>query len=112
MGAGVLVLKRKSNASGQANKLSKTPKQMERHLKGVANHRRIEILLLIAQNPESSVEDISDVLNCNYKTLSIHTFRLVNAGLIDKKHKGRRVVHQLTPYGKVFVSFLKTFQHS
>ena len=28
----------------------KTAKQLERHFKGMANHKRIEILLLVAEN--------------------------------------------------------------
>ena len=85
---------------------------MERHLKGIANHRRIEILLLVAKREGISVEEIAEALDCNFKTLSIHIFKLVHAGLVDKKYKGRNVVHRLTPYGKVFVSFLTTFAHS
>ena len=85
---------------------------MERHLKGISNHWRIAVLMLIADEEGISVEEISDKLHCNFKTLSIHLIKLVNAGLIDKKYKGRNVVHHLTPYGKLFVSFLTTFQHS
>ncbi len=90
----------------------KTAKQMERHLKGVANHRRIDILGLIAQNDSLTVEDIADRLNCNFKTISEHTRRLVHAGLINKEYKGRTVIHALSPYGKIFYGFLTTFQHS
>ena len=90
----------------------KTAKQMERHLKGVANHRRIEILILIAQNENLTVEDIANRLICNFKTISEHTRRLVQAGLVEKKYKGRSVIHTLSPYGKVFYGFIRTFQHS
>ena len=90
----------------------KTAKQMERHLKGVANHRRIDILILIANNDGLTVEDIADRLDCNFKTISEHTRRLVHAGLINKEYKGRTVIHTLSPYGKIFYGFLKTFQHS
>ncbi|HEY9583138.1 MAG TPA: winged helix-turn-helix domain-containing protein [Candidatus Paceibacterota bacterium] len=113
MGAGVLVLKRKKVGNGEyRNKLPKTPKQMERHLKGIANHNRIAIILMLANNSNLSVENIAEALGGNYPNISIHLFRLVNAGLINKKHKGRNVVHELTPYGKIFVSFLTTFKHS
>ncbi|KKT01250.1 MAG: hypothetical protein UV76_C0001G0008 [Candidatus Nomurabacteria bacterium GW2011_GWA2_43_15] len=51
----------------------KTAKQLERHFKGVANHRRIAILLLVAKNPSITLESISESLDCNIKTISEHT---------------------------------------
>ena len=48
----------------------KKPKQLERVVKGFANHRRIEILELLSQSPELSVVDISDKLKINYVNLS------------------------------------------
>ncbi len=90
----------------------KTSKQIERHTKGIANHRRIDILFLIAGNDGISVEAIADRLQCNFKTASEHTRRLVHAGLVEKKYQGRTVCHSLSPYGKVFRAFLTTFQHS
>ena len=91
-------------------KSPKTAKQMERHFKGVANHRRIEILSLVAQNAGITVEEIADRLGCNFKTISEHTMRLAQAGLINKEYKGRAVAHDLSPYGKIFYDFLKKFQ--
>ncbi len=87
----------------------KSPKKLERHFKGVANHRRIEILLLIAAHPGIILEDILTALHGNQKTFSEHTRRLVAAGLVEKSYAGRMVEHRLTPYGKVFVDFIRTF---
>jgi DNA-binding MarR family transcriptional regulator len=88
----------------------KTPKQMERHLKGIANHYRIAILLLIAEQSGITLDEISGSLNANEKTIGEHSRRLLNAGLINKKHNGRCVEHTLSPYGKTFVHFLKSFR--
>ena len=93
------------------NKL-KTPKQIERHIKGVANHRRIEILFTIAGNTDISLEEIADKLSCNIKTTSEHTRRLVQAGLVNKKYRGQSVLHTLTPYGRIFYKFIKIFSYS
>lgn len=90
----------------------KTAKQMERHLKGMANHYRIEILLLIAGHENITLEDIVKALEANEKTIGEHTRRLYQAGLINKKYKGKFVEHTLSPYGKTFVSFLKAFQRT
>jgi len=88
----------------------KTAKQMERHLKGMANHYRIEILLLIAARQKATVEEIVETLQANEKTIGEHVRRLYVAGLINKKHRGRFVDNSLSPYGKVFVRFLISFQ--
>jgi len=88
----------------------KTAKQMERHLKGIANHYRIEILLLIAERNGITLEDIVETLKANEKTIGEHTRRLYQAGLLDKKYRGKFVEHTLSPYGKIFVRFLKSFR--
>ncbi|OHA01158.1 MAG: hypothetical protein A3C11_03345 [Candidatus Sungbacteria bacterium RIFCSPHIGHO2_02_FULL_49_12] len=88
----------------------KTAKQMERHLKGMANHYRIEILLVVAESEDITLEDIVKTLEANEKTLGEHTRRLHQAGLINKKYRGKFVEHTLSPYGKTFVRFLKSFQ--
>jgi len=90
----------------------KTGKQMERHLKGMANHYRIEILLLVAEREGISLEDIVETLGANEKTLGEHTRRLYQAGLVNKKYRGKFVEHALSPYGKTFVQFLKSFQRA
>lgn len=89
----------------------KTAKQMERHLKGMANHYRIEILLLIATCRAITLEDIVEALEANEKTIGEHTRRLYQAGLVNKKYRGRYVEHTLSPYGRTFVKFLKSFQN-
>lgn len=93
-------------------KAIKTPKQLERHLKGVTNHRRIEILSLVAESKGVSLEDIAESLDCNIKTISEHARRLAHSGLVRKEYQGRRVIHTLSPYGRIFYKFLQTFSHS
>lgn len=90
----------------------KTAKQMERHLKGMANHHRIDILLLIGSRDGVTLEDIVETLQANEKTLGEHTRRLHQAGLVNKRYKGKFVEHTLSPYGKTFVTFLKSFQNT
>ena len=85
---------------------------MERHLKGMANHYRIKILLLVSEQKGITLEDIVKTLEANEKTIGEHTRRLYQAGLINKKYRGKFVEHTLSPYGKTFVSFLKSFQNS
>ena len=83
---------------------------MERHLKGMANHHRISILLAIAENDGITLEGIVDILKGNERTIGEHARRLAIAGLVNKNYAGRFVEHHLSPYGRVFVNFLKSFQ--
>lgn len=90
----------------------KGPKKLERHFKGVSNHWRIQILILIAKNPDITLFDIADDVRGNMKTISEHVRRLQLAGLVEKRYVGRAVQHTLTPYGRIFYSFIHTFSRS
>ena len=89
--------------------MRKTPKQLERYFKGAANHWRIAILCIVEKNDGIAVEELTSVLKANVKTISQHTRSLYHAGLLNKKYQGRRVAHSLSPYGKSFLAFMKTF---
>lgn len=108
----MLAKKRKAYVTEKMELKPKTSRQMERHLKGVANHRRIDMLFLIAERKGISVEGISMGLKCNLKTASMHLIRLEHAGLVRKRNKGNKVAHELSPYGRTVLEFLKTFQYS
>ena len=87
----------------------KTPKQLERYFKGAANHRRIAIMRTVEKNDGITVQEIASALDANFKTISQHTRSLVQAGLLNKKYKGRQVAHSLSPYGRFFLKFMRTF---
>jgi len=87
----------------------KTPKQLERCFKGVANHWRIAILRTVEQNDGIAVEELAGALGANIKTISQHTRLLVHAGLLNKQYRGRQVAHSLSSYGKSFMRFMRTF---
>ena len=90
-------------------KQQKTARQLERHFKGVANHRRIDILMLVGKESGLTLENIAKQLDCNFKTMSDHTRRLAHAGLINKTYRGTSVMHSLSPYGLIFYRFIKNF---
>jgi len=89
--------------------MAKTSKQLERYFKGAANHRRIDILFAVKGADGITLEQISEKLRANFKTMSEHTKKLVQAGLLNKKYQGRGVAHSLSPYGQKFLEFIKTF---
>ena len=87
----------------------KTAKQLERYFKGTANYHRINILVLVAHSKDVTVDGIAVALNGNFKTISEHTRKLVQAGLLNKRYQGTSVLHSLSPYGKKFLKFIKSF---
>ena len=87
----------------------KTTKQLERYFKGASNHGRLDILNLVNKNDGMTLGEIAESLDRNIKTVSEHTHRLVHAGLLNKKYRGSEVTHFLSPYGKKFIEFTKSF---
>ena len=88
---------------------SKKSKHLERIFKGVANHWRVEIILLVKKNPGITLEEIAEKLKGNLRTISEHTKKLVAAGLLRKNYQGLFVKHSLSPYGEKMVEILKEF---
>ena len=89
---------------------NRTHRQLERLVKGFANHRRIEILELLKKHPELSIEEISRYLKVNFKTISEHVKRLAIAGLVLKRSEGHNVRHKLTFRAKQVLEFLRTLE--
>ena len=87
----------------------KTAKQLERYFKGAANHWRINILCVVEQHEGITLEEISLELGAHFKTISQHTKALVQADLLNKKYRNRHVAHSLSPHGKLFLEFMRTF---
>jgi len=84
--------------------------QLERVIKGFANHRRLEIMELLRQKPELSVEDISEKLSIGYENASDHLRKLAIAGLVAKRSDGKSVRHKLTPRAAHILTFCKTLE--
>lgn len=85
-------------------------RKIERMVKGVANHRRVEILLLLSKKPELSLIEISEILNINFKTASEHIRRLAISGLLMKRNDFHSVRHKLTKRGTLVLKFLRTLE--
>jgi predicted transcriptional regulator len=90
--------------------MQKTFRQLERIVRGVSNHRRIQILELLDGNPELDVIGISRAIGINYKTASEHIRRLAIVGLVLKKAVGTHVQHAMTPRGRAILKFLRTLE--
>ncbi len=88
----------------------KPARQLERIIKGFANHRRIEVLALLERQPELSLVEITDALGVNFRTASEHLRRLAHAGLVMKRNEGNFVRHALSPDGVTILKFLRTLE--
>ncbi|MBI4101269.1 winged helix-turn-helix transcriptional regulator [Candidatus Microgenomates bacterium] len=86
------------------------PKQLERIVKGFANHHRIRILSLLEQEPDLSLLAISDRLSTSFKTIGEHTRKLAISGLIVKRYKGAAVEHAISDRGKQVLKFCRTLE--
>ena len=90
--------------------MTRTPRQLERVVKGFANHRRIQIMSLLETEPELSLSGISRRLKIDIRTASAHVIRLTTAGLVLKRSEGRRVRHRLTRPGEGILIFLRMLE--
>jgi DNA-binding transcriptional ArsR family regulator len=84
----------------------KSPKELERILKGCGNHRRVEILLLLRKKSRLTLGEIADELKINFRIASEHIRRMSAGGLIVKRYRGRYVEHMLTPRARNTLTFL------
>ncbi len=90
--------------------MKKTNMQLERIVKGFANHRRLQILELLYKNPELSVQEISDKLKSAFKNISAHINKMATAGLVMKRHDANMVRHKLTKRGKSILQFVRIIE--
>lgn len=88
----------------------KNKRELEKIFKGVANHRRVEILLLLNITPGLSVIEISEKLKTNFKTIAEHTRKLHISGLVYKTNRGNSVAHTVSPLGKSVLVFCRTLE--
>lgn len=87
-----------------------TDRQLERVVKGFANHRRIQVLRLLESQPDLSLQEIADRLVANLKTTGEHVRRLTVSGLVVKRSDGRSVRHNLTDQGTRALMFMSTLE--
>jgi DNA-binding MarR family transcriptional regulator len=84
-------------------------RKLEKAMKGVASHRRIQMLTLIDAAEGVDVSGLSDKTGQSMRSTSEHLKRLEAAGLVSKKSEGRRVTVTVTPGGSAVLAFLGSF---
>ena len=82
-------------------------KRLEKIIKGGANHWRLRTLFLLEADGSLSLTDISRKLGGHFKTISEHTKKLLESGLIEKRYRERTVFHSLSGLGVQLLGYLK-----
>ena len=85
----------------------KSYRELERMVRGFANHRRIQIMEILKKKPEMSVDEIATFLDISYKTVADHVRRLAIAGLVLKRNQDVSVRHRLTDRAEFILKFLR-----
>ncbi len=83
-------------------------RELERVVRGYANHRRLQILELLEAQPELSVAEVATRLKAHFKTVAAHMQRLAQAGLVMKRNDANAVRHKVTARGLSILKFLRT----
>lgn len=90
--------------------MKKTNRELERIIKGFANHRRLQILELLYKEPELSVGEISQKVKSDVKNVSAHLNKMAIAGLVMKRNDINSVRHKLTNRGKAILQFVRIIE--
>lgn len=85
-------------------------REVERVVKGFANHRRIQIMEFLEKHPEYSVGEIAEALRIHFKTAAQHIQRLTSAGVVVKRSDGTSIRHALTKRGTSILKFLRIME--
>ena len=90
--------------------MKKTNRELERIVKGFANHRRLQVLELLYKEPELSVQEISEKLKSEFKNISAHINKMAIAGLLMKRSDSKSVRHKLTNRGNIILKFVRMLE--
>lgn len=83
-------------------------KRLEKIVRGFSNHRRLQLIYLLNDNPDIELTRLAGLCAIGLPTATEHCRRLEVAGLISKRKDARKVLHALTPLGKKVIKFIET----
>ena len=85
-------------------------RKLERIVKGFANHRRLQVLALLAKEPELSVQEVAERLKSEMKNISAHINKMAIAGLLMKRSDSKSIRHKLTKRGSIILKFVRMLE--
>jgi DNA-binding transcriptional ArsR family regulator len=80
-------------------------RRLELLTRGVAHRHRIRALFALDKGTPLTLEELSIVLETDYRNAGQHVRKMHRAGLIDKRYRGHSVLHSITEEGRRFISF-------
>ncbi|OGI67252.1 hypothetical protein A3A05_02630 [Candidatus Nomurabacteria bacterium RIFCSPLOWO2_01_FULL_41_12] len=90
--------------------MKKSNRELERIIKGFANHRRLQVLGLLAEEPELSVQEIAERLKSEMKNISAHINKMAISGLLMKRSDSKSIRHKLTKRGNIILKFVRMLE--
>ncbi|MEK9182771.1 MAG: winged helix-turn-helix domain-containing protein [Patescibacteria group bacterium] len=90
--------------------MKKTNRELERIIKGFANHRRLQILALLKKEPELSVGEVAQKVKSDEKNISSHVNRMATSGLVMKRSDNKSVRLKLTKRGNNILTFVRMLE--
>lgn len=88
--------------------MARRHQRLERIFKGVASHRRIEILEVLESHPDLSLKQIVQLIGTDYRTGAEHVRKMSLAGLVWKDRRPRMVCHRLSDRGRQILAFARS----
>src|SRR4051812_4170466 len=110
IGGYTVILQNVGISAAEKEAFMMTSRQLERVVRGFSNHRRIQMLMLVAATPELDVFTLARTCGVDVRTASEHTQKLVRGGLLRKRSEGRRVLHTVSPRGADVLRFLRSLK--
>ena len=81
--------------------------KLETTLKALAHRTRLEILIYLYNNPDSTLQSIQKHINSIQQNTSNHITKRMYAKLLLKQQKGNYVLHKLSDKGLKAIELLK-----
>ena len=80
--------------------------RLERFCHAFSSRKRIEILELLSKEDNLSLKVIAEKIHAEKQNASLHTFKLLNEGLIAKRKNKTNVEHIITKRGLFVLDFI------
>ena len=91
----------------QNHRYKNTFTRLERFCHSFSSRKRIEILDLLSREDNLTLKEIMEKIHAEKQNASLHTFKLLNEGLIAKKKNKTTVEHSITKRGLYVLEFLQ-----
>lgn len=90
--------------------MASTERELEKHLKALANRRRLAILKYLKNNKEATVGEIAHKIKLSFKSTSKHLAILAALDIIEREQRSLQMFYRLAgnypPAARFIISLL------